>query len=156
MTMPRPYPNPNSRFQIVPAPVLSPGKCLVCGTPNRAVVDTGVELDVEGYAFRVYFCILCLRDANSQVEGYLESIGELKGGADTVRSYLDENNLKVVTDEQFDNFIFWATGISACLDSVVSNPFNADDEDVEDEPEGDSGTNAEDDPKPQPVTEFSL
>lgn len=147
MITPRSYPNPNSRFQIIPSPLLSPGKCMVCGTPNRPVVDFNLELNVNGYAFRVYVCILCMQDADSQVTGYLESIGEVKSGADTLASYLTTNNLKVISDEHYDNLVFWASGLGGLVDSVVSDPLNSSKDaegELGDDPEGDIDAESDD------------
>lgn len=118
---------------------------MVCGTPNRPVVDFSLELDVNGYAFRVYVCILCMRDANSQVEGYLESIGEHKSGADTVADYLAENNLKVISNEHYDNLLFWAAGIGSTVDTLVRDPLN-----YSEDAEGESGNSPEDDGNAEP------
>lgn len=138
-TSPRPYPNPNSRFQIIPSPILSPGKCMICGSPNRTVVDFGLELDVNGYAFRVYVCILCMEDASSQVGGYLESIGQGRGGTASpaqIESYLLANNLKVISDEQYDNLVFWTSGLSGLVDAIL---------DLSPTPEEDSAGESRDD-----------
>ena len=135
----RPYPDPASRFKILPQPLLSPAQCLICGSPSRACVDTGVELNVNGLAFRVYFCVLCFQDANTQVEGYLESIGEDTGGSASpakIQKYLSENNLKVISSEHLDSLTFWATGSSAAVDAVLADPLNA--EAAEAEPGNDS------------------
>lgn len=50
----------NGRFHILPVPVAAPGKCSVCGSVERPVVDFGLEVDYYG---AVVFCVECLRSA---------------------------------------------------------------------------------------------
>ena len=50
----------NGRFRIYDSPQAAPGKCSVCGSVERAVVDFG--LDVDGYG-AVVFCVECLKSA---------------------------------------------------------------------------------------------
>lgn len=80
-----------------------------------------------------------MKDANSQVEGYLESIGEVKSGAAMVANYLSENNLKVISDEHYDNLIFWASGLGGLVDSITVDPLNSS-EDAEGESGDDSSS----------------
>lgn len=51
---------PLSRFQLLPSPVAIPGKCAVCGTSTRPVVDFGMTLEFYG---AVYLCETCLTEA---------------------------------------------------------------------------------------------
>lgn len=128
-----------SRFQVLDSPILSPGKCCMCGAHSRPVVDTSLELNVEGYAFRVYICVLCLLDASEQVKKYQVTTGELESEADSVNTYLAQHNLKVISDELYDSLVFWITGLSSAIDIVSADPHN-----VEEGPEGESGDNPED------------
>lgn len=50
----------NGRFRIYDSPQAAPGKCSVCGSVERPVVDFG--LDVDGYG-AVVFCVECLKSA---------------------------------------------------------------------------------------------
>ena len=52
--------NPNSRFQVYPSPVASPGKCGVCGAVDRPVVDFNMTIQFYG---AVYICVLCFNEA---------------------------------------------------------------------------------------------
>lgn len=52
--------NPNSRFQVYPSPVASPGKCGVCGAVDRPVVDFNMTIQFYG---AVYICITCMTEA---------------------------------------------------------------------------------------------
>lgn len=116
------YHNPNSRFQVRDVPVLSPAKCLVCGSPHRAVVDTLIDLEVNGFNFRVYLCVLCIKDAATQVEGYLQARGDIESGAMTVERILAENNLKVITDEQYELLSRWYADGASLVDLPHLNP----------------------------------
>lgn len=130
-----------SRFQVLESPILSPAKCCMCGSHTRPVVDTSLELNVEGYAYRVYICTLCLLDASAQVRKYLEAKGELESEADSVNSYLAKNNLKVISNDLYESLVFWSSGISGAIDTVASDPLN-----VEERPERKSGDYTEDSP----------
>jgi len=45
-----------SRMRLLDKPLLTPGKCAVCGAVDKKVVDTGSDLDWYG---RIYFCLDC-------------------------------------------------------------------------------------------------
>lgn len=57
----------NSRFQLLSAPVASPGKCTVCGSSeigDREYIDFGFQLDWYG---AIYLCTICLTEAGSVI-----------------------------------------------------------------------------------------
>lgn len=59
-----------SRFKILPRPILSPGHCLICGKTDVRVLDFGVE-SIEDQ--RVYICIDdCLRQAAQEALGMVD------------------------------------------------------------------------------------
>lgn len=59
----------NGRFQFLDRPSVLPGKCAVCGSVERPVVDFGMQLDFYG---AVLLCVDCIKEAASliaKVEG---------------------------------------------------------------------------------------
>lgn len=52
----------NGRFKILERPASAPGKCAVCGSVERPVLDFGFDLDFYGV---VYICVDCLREGAS-------------------------------------------------------------------------------------------
>ncbi len=52
----------NGRFKFLERPAVAPGKCAICGSVERPVLDFGLDLDFYGC---VYFCVHCLREAAS-------------------------------------------------------------------------------------------
>lgn len=58
-----------SRFTLLDRPVRSPGKCLICGSAERAVVDMRMDLeasDLQGFRTlaTLYLCTDCLTEAS--------------------------------------------------------------------------------------------
>lgn len=54
-----------SRFQVLPVPQVSPGKCACCGSVNRPVVDFGFDVDYYG---TVYLCKNCVCEAATRFD----------------------------------------------------------------------------------------
>lgn len=50
----------NARFQLLERPLVEPGKCSVCGTAERPVIDFGAYVQWYG---AIYICESCLADA---------------------------------------------------------------------------------------------
>ena len=92
---------PTSRFQVTERPLVTPGKCAVCGAVDRPVVDFNMTLQFYG---AVLLCTTCLTEAGhaiglvpySDVQRLEESL------AQSLTDQLKARNLKVLTDEQFD------------------------------------------------------
>lgn len=50
----------NGRFKFLERPAVAPGKCAVCGSVERPVIDFGFDVDYYG---TVYICVTCLTEA---------------------------------------------------------------------------------------------
>jgi hypothetical protein len=84
-----------SRFQLLPRPAASPGKCSVCGVVNREVIDFG--LDIEFYG-AVVICTECMISASArlnlvpvaEVLILREKLAHVSKAAQTVQSLFDD------------------------------------------------------------------
>lgn len=106
----------NSRFKLLPRPVAIPGKCVVCGAVDRPVVDTGWSIDYYGV---VYFCVFCLTEV-AGVIGMVDSKLLEAAEMDSARqfdAYIQDNGLKVITNEQY---LSWADTVSRLHADFVS------------------------------------
>ncbi len=89
------------RIQLLDRPFASPGKCAVCGSVTRPVIDFNFNLDWYG---AVYFCVECMADAG-RVIGLVpieEMSALVQENLSTVISYCSANNLVVIPKEQYD------------------------------------------------------
>ena len=91
----------NARFQLVPRPLVAPGKCAVCGTTERAVVDFGAYVDWFG---AIYLCVSCLAEAAATIgmvsgDEYAEA---KRLTSQSFSSYLLQNDLMVVDSEWYE------------------------------------------------------
>lgn len=59
----------NGRFKINPKPVASPGKCSVCGSVERAVVDFGLDVEFYGAVVICTECFICAAQILDLVPG---------------------------------------------------------------------------------------
>lgn len=108
------------RFQLLDKPIAAPGKCAVCGSVSRPVIDFNFNLDWYG---AVYFCIECMQAAAKAIG--LVSIKEYTAlaqeNADVIIKFCEENSFVIVTREQYEqykSFIgFLATSVSAIANS---------------------------------------
>lgn len=107
-----------SRFQIVERPYAHPGKCAVCGSTDRPSVDFG--LDVEDYGV-VYLCLVCLSEVG-QIIGLVPEQrvrdAEIEAGQ-SITAWLNQRELKVITNEQLDLLTAGVTSLSTALVPVV-------------------------------------
>lgn len=97
--------NPNSRVQVVDAPVSHPGYCALCGSvggDGRKFIDTGWAPE-EFYGV-VYYCSFCFAEIANQV-GFLttDQVQDLQRRFDetekTLKATLDEcSNLRLAVD----------------------------------------------------------
>lgn len=90
----------NARFQLLDRPLIAPGKCAVCGTTERAVVDFGAYVDWFG---AIYLCVSCLTEAAATIgmvssEEHAKAVGS---ASQSFSSYLIEHNLMVVSSEWY-------------------------------------------------------
>lgn len=90
----------NARFQLVERPLIAPGKCAVCGTTERAVVDFGAYVDWFG---AIYLCVSCLAEAAATIgmvsaEEHAEAVNS---ASQSFSSYLIQYDLMVVDSEWY-------------------------------------------------------
>lgn len=106
------------RIKVLDRPFASPGKCAICGTVSRPVIDFNFNLDWYG---AVYFCVECMADVGRVIG--LVPLEEMRAlvqeNLNTVISYCHANNLVVISKEQYDN----ARSIVSALTSSL-NDFN--------------------------------
>lgn len=91
----------NARFQLLDRPLTLPGKCAVCGTADRSVVDFGADVDWFG---AIYLCVSCLTEAAAtigMVSAERVSVAEQQAGQ-FIRDYLIDNDLMVVSSEWYE------------------------------------------------------
>ncbi len=108
------------RFQLLDKPIAAPGKCAVCGSVSKPVIDFNFNLDWYG---AVYFCVECMQSAAKAIG--LVSIEEYtvlaQENADVIIKFCEENSFVIVTREQYEqykSFIgFLATSVSAIANS---------------------------------------
>lgn len=90
----------NARFQLVDRPLVAPGKCAVCGTTERAVVDFGAYVDWFG---AIYLCVSCLAEAAATI-GMVsanEHAEAVDSASQSFSTYLINHNLMVVDSEWY-------------------------------------------------------
>lgn len=98
---PPPAHTPYSRFQLLPSPLVAPGKCACCGTVTRPVVDFAMTIEFYG---AVYFCETCITEAASVIGMVTREVYDeaRAGSTQSFTAALDEQGLKVVTNGQYD------------------------------------------------------
>lgn len=109
--------HPLARFRLLSSPLVVPGKCAVCGSVNRPVVDFDMTLEFYG---AVYLCEICLTEAGRTI-GLVTSEEHEQVKADSARSFenqLKSRHLKAITYEQYD-ILFMA--VSALSDVLLSS-----------------------------------
>ena len=84
MTVELPESVVNGRFKVTERPTVFPGKCAVCGTVERAVVDFGMTLDYYG---AVLLCVECITSAYTTVQLV---VGDESASTPAVPHFLDE------------------------------------------------------------------
>lgn len=142
----------NSRFKITERPFAAPGKCAVCGAVDRPVVDFG--LNIEWYG-RVYFCTECLTEVAQIIQMVpLEMLHAVdKGSRQSITSYLNNHNLKVITDEQYVSILGLVSSLSDVASSIRdSSSDEAPVDDAENAPT-ESGTKSADADQPNRTNE---
>ena len=103
MTVPSVAENVASRFKLYERPVLSPGKCAVCGSVHRAVLDFGLNLARYGAVMLCEDCVCEAAERFGMVRPAELEDATLQTGQ-SVEEYLTLHNLKVVTNELYDAF----------------------------------------------------
>lgn len=111
-------PSPLSRFQLCDSPPATPGKCAVCGSPNKPVIDFGLNIDYYG---GVFLCVGCLAEAAGVIDMVHRSeLDEAKAEAEqSLIENLDARDLVGVHREWYDAFI-------DIVDSFYPSTYNSD------------------------------
>lgn len=109
---------PTSRFQIYASPLVSPGKCAVCGAVNQPVIDFGLNIDFYG---AVMLCVTnCLPEAAKAI-GMVDSsrvTAAEEGLALSIDAQLKTRNLVAITEESYHAINLAIAGLSDVLFSV--------------------------------------
>ena len=110
----------NSRFQTYPLPVSSPGKCAVCGSVSRPVVDFG--LDVQFYG-TVLFCFECMASAARTIDMVPRS--ELSTAeeslAQSFEEQLKQREMVAISRERYATILMALSGLSDLLLSASAS-----------------------------------
>lgn len=104
-----------SRFTLLPTPVVAPGKCAVCGTVDKPVVDFNLTIDFYG---AVLLCDHCLREAASGVGMVSETLLDeaREELAQSFESQLADRNMVAVSNE----FVHVLSGVLTSIsDSIL-------------------------------------
>ena len=106
-----PAQHPLSRFQLLQRPMVIPGHCAVCGTPNRPVVDFGMTLEFYG---AVYLCEVCLTEAARTIGMVTaEEFAKVKAGlSQSLEDKLKSKGMRAVSNERFDILIMAINALS--------------------------------------------
>lgn len=62
-------------MQVVNQYTFAPGQCRICGGAKVPAIDTGLEMDTQGFDGRLYFCHDCVTSMYSMISGTLGSPG---------------------------------------------------------------------------------
>jgi hypothetical protein len=62
-------------MQVVNQYTFAPGQCRICGGAKVPAIDTGLEMDSQGFDGRLYFCHDCVTSMYSMISGTLGSPG---------------------------------------------------------------------------------
>src|SRR4030095_3980792 len=103
-----------ARFQLLSSPLVPPGKCAVCGTPSRPVVDFGMTLEFYG---AVYLCTVCLTEAGRAIN-MVTAEEFARAEADSSLSFEEQLNargMKAISNERYDSLAMAITAISDAL-----------------------------------------
>lgn len=103
MTVPSVAENVASRFKLMDRPHLSPGKCAVCGSVHRAVLDFGLNLARYGAVMLCEDCVCEAAERFGMVRPSQLEAATLQTGQ-SVDEYLTLHNLKAVPNELYDAF----------------------------------------------------
>lgn len=151
-----------SRFRIMDSPIVLPGKCSVCGTVDRPVIDFNTTIPMYG---AILICFSCISEAARGV-GMIDKVELEMAQENLVQSLaqqLDYAGMIGVPRERYDAIIMAVTGLSdAILSSSDSgtnmvagphgevqpplfDPNDADDSDAKGSAQGDTGSPKQDD-----------
>lgn len=107
--------DPNSRFQVYPSPVASPGKCGVCGAVDRPVVDFNMTIQFYG---AVYICIICMNEAAQKIN--LVPRSQLEDAQDSLSQSFELNlsnlDLVAIPRAEYNSFVLY---LRTALDSAI-------------------------------------
>ena len=105
---------PDSRFQLLPLPVVSPGKCACCGAPDRPVVDFGMTIQFYG---AVLLCVTCMTEAAAVIDMVpaVELIAAERVATSSFSEQLTQLGMRTITDDQFESITMAFSGLSDAL-----------------------------------------
>ena len=104
----------NSRFHLLPLPSITPGKCAVCGSVERPVIDFMLNIDFYG---AVLICTTCMSEA-AQLLGMVPPEIHSKateGLALHLTELLDLNEMVGVPRERYNDIVVAVSGLSDVL-----------------------------------------
>ena len=101
----------NSRFRILSTPEILPGKCAVCGAPDRPVVDFDATVPMYG---AILLCFSCVQEASRGVgmvsKSELQAVKE--NLAQTINEQMAALNLVGVPRERYNDIVVAVSGLS--------------------------------------------
>ena len=126
--------NTRSRFAVLETASKHPGKCAVCGAPNKPVLDLGLNIPMYGF---VMLCFECVTEAGQRIGLVLaEELNEtaLQAGQ-SVEDYLAQRNLKVISNELYESLFVVVGMFTADAVHIPGNlPDSVDSQDSEKSP----------------------
>ena len=143
--------NTRSRFAVLETASKHPGKCAVCGAPNKPVLDIGTNIPQYGW---VMLCFECVSEAGLRI-GLIhpdELERESLQAGQSVLEYLTARNLRVVSDEFYNNVSLAFGSFATSSDDILSDLFvgldNARPAPAQGEFQFDGGDSGESNPEP--------
>lgn len=136
--MPTPVDVATSKVQILEAPRLLPGTCMLCGTSrtdDRQYIDIGKDIQFVGV---IYFCTFCMTEIANALGCLMpEQAKALEDELDAARQRILEFNekdqaLNGAIDTLRDTGLFSGTDLSVVQRRFVSAESEADKSDVQD------------------------
>lgn len=105
------------RFALLDKPFANPGKCAVCGSSNKPVVDFNFNLDWYG---AVYFCVECLAEVGRVIDlvPRKESLNLERESTESILKYCDDNGLVLLTEEYYGKLVNTISSIKSAFDSI--------------------------------------
>ena len=114
---------PTSRFQLYPSPLVTPGKCAVCGAVDRPVVDFGMTLQFYG---AVLLCVTCLTEAGAAIGLVPQTeVAKAEGLAQTTfEEQLASRDMKAIPNELVGTLDMAFGALSSVIFSLMSGDPN--------------------------------
>lgn len=107
---------PTSRFQLLPSPVVAPGKCAVCGVAEGPVVDFGMTIQFYG---AVLFCVTCMTEAAGVVNMVPRAL--LSAAEESLSQSFEQQIIaRDLVVFEYDRYIATTSALSMLSDAVLS------------------------------------